>query len=377
MGYMVAQKGGYDRVGFTKKDLYNYFDKKMRATIKDSDVAAALNYLHAKSSTDPMLYAKYVVSSDGRMKSLFWAYGSSRSDFLFWRCGYIRHDLIEEQIQLPIIGYIFRCMEDKYPEAIVTDRDGAMRGAIKQVFPDATHRLCACNLNKNAGENVKNSRFLQGFQKSMYSNFTKDEFEEFWSELIKENELEENLWVEKTYKNKSLWATTYLSDKFFGRIRTTSQCEAINTIIKSYALRSYRNNELTADFKSKFTEPMMTTHLGLLERHAAKIYTTEIFKEVKDEITKAGSLIVKAKFGCSGVKTYKLNKYFRDNYEIEVVYDGDTLQCECKLWESRGIPCSQTVVPVWTGKVRIPPSIYALECTVTDPPTRMFVRFMK
>jgi hypothetical protein len=28
MGYMVAQKGGYSGVGFTRKDLYNYFDKK-------------------------------------------------------------------------------------------------------------------------------------------------------------------------------------------------------------------------------------------------------------------------------------------------------------------------------------------------------------
>jgi len=28
MGYMVAQKGGYAGVGFTKKYLYNYFDKK-------------------------------------------------------------------------------------------------------------------------------------------------------------------------------------------------------------------------------------------------------------------------------------------------------------------------------------------------------------
>ncbi|KAJ1375732.1 FAR1 DNA-binding domain [Sesbania bispinosa] len=28
MGYLVAQKGGYCRVGFTKKDMYNYLDKK-------------------------------------------------------------------------------------------------------------------------------------------------------------------------------------------------------------------------------------------------------------------------------------------------------------------------------------------------------------
>ncbi|CAI8595316.1 unnamed protein product [Vicia faba] len=108
MRYMVAQKGGYARVGFTKKDLYNYFDRKMCATIKDGDVVAALNYLNVKSSVDPMLYAKYYVNSNGRIKSLFWADGSSRSDyFCFWRCGCVRHKLQEEQIQLPI-SYIFR-----------------------------------------------------------------------------------------------------------------------------------------------------------------------------------------------------------------------------------------------------------------------------
>ncbi|WJX94415.1 hypothetical protein P8452_75833 [Trifolium repens] len=82
MGYMVAQKGGQADVGFTKKDLYNYFDKKMRDNIKDGDVVAALDHLKAKSSTDAMLYAEYAVNeSDGRMKCLFWAAGGSRSDY--------------------------------------------------------------------------------------------------------------------------------------------------------------------------------------------------------------------------------------------------------------------------------------------------------
>ncbi|XP_058732836.1 protein FAR1-RELATED SEQUENCE 5-like [Vicia villosa] len=82
MGYMVAQKGGYNDVGFTKKDLYNYSDKKMRDVIKDGDVDDALNYLKVKSSTDPMLYAEYCVNSDGRLKSLFWADGVSRSNYI-------------------------------------------------------------------------------------------------------------------------------------------------------------------------------------------------------------------------------------------------------------------------------------------------------
>ncbi|XP_058783973.1 protein FAR1-RELATED SEQUENCE 5-like [Vicia villosa] len=388
MGYMVAQKGGHDRVGFTKKDLYNYFDSKMRANIKDGDVAAAINYLTVKSSTDPMLYGKYAVDMDGRMKSLFWADGSSRSDYfcfgdviafdttykknkynyplvIFSGCNHHSQTVIfgaalvsDETTETYkwLLECFLECMENRYPAAVVTDGDGAMRESIKQVFPDATHRLCAWHLNKNASENVKNSAFLKDFQKAMYSNFTKDQFEEFWSKIIKENGLEGNPWVAKTYENRSLWATAYLREKFFGRIRTTSQCEAVNAVIKSYvrkkgcifefmhnfdqAMRSYRNNELIADYKSKFSEPVMTTQLRALESHAANVYTMEIFKEVRDEIVKAGSLIVKEKLIRNGFKTYRFTKYCCDNYDVEVVYDGETLQCECRLWDSHGIPCS-------------------------------------
>ncbi|KAJ1400103.1 FAR1-related protein [Sesbania bispinosa] len=83
---------------------------------------------------------------------------------------------------------------------------------------------------------------------------------------------------------------------------------AINSIVKTYvkknssivefmhsfeqALREYRNNELIADFKSLFSEPVLTTCLQKIEKDASKIYTLEMFKEVRKEIDKAGALIV-------------------------------------------------------------------------------------
>jgi zinc finger SWIM domain-containing protein 3 len=189
-------------------------------------------------------------------------------------------------------------MQYKYPKGVVTDGDGAMREAIKQILLSATHRLCAWHLNKNAGDNVKNKEFLSGFKKAMFSNFTPEQFEDyFWSELVKKHQLETNPWVAKTYDNKLLWASAYLRHKFFGRIRTTSQCEAINAIIKNYvrkkgcifefmhnydqALTGYRNNELVADFISNCTGAVLSSHLRSIESHAARIYTTEVFMEVK------------------------------------------------------------------------------------------------
>jgi len=83
-------------------------------------------------------------------------------------------------------------MAKKLRKAVVTDGDGSMREAIKEVFPSTRHRLCVWRLNKNVVDNVKNSGFLDGFKKAMYSNFTEEEFEEFWGDLVRENGLENN-----------------------------------------------------------------------------------------------------------------------------------------------------------------------------------------
>lgn len=74
-------------------------------------------------------------------------------------------------------------------------------------------------------------------------------------------------------------------------------------------MREYRNNELVVDFRSNFLEPVLTTHLRLIKIDAAKTYTTEIFKEVKDEIMKVGAFIVKNLFIHGDMKIYTLKKY--------------------------------------------------------------------
>ncbi|WJX61817.1 hypothetical protein P8452_46871 [Trifolium repens] len=178
----------------------------------------------------------------------------------------------------------------KQPQAVITDGDGAMREAIKQVFPDATHR------------------------KAMYSNFSKDEFEEYWSQMIKATGMEGNPWVLKTYNNRSMWATAYLRDQFFGRLRTTSQCEAVNAIIKTYV----RKKGCIFEFMHNYDEALSCYRNNEL----------------------AGELIVKDKTEVEATKIYKLTKYCRDDYERNVVYNGSTLECSCKLFDSRGIPCS-------------------------------------
>jgi len=85
-----------------------------------------------------------------------------------------------------------------------------------------------------------------------------------------------------------------LGEDFFGQIRTTSQCETINSLVKRYVrkkcsiyefmhnfdqiLREYKNNEHIVDFKSNSSDPVLTTGLHSMEMDAAKTYTLEILK---------------------------------------------------------------------------------------------------
>ncbi|XLR68490.1 hypothetical protein S83_019162, partial [Arachis hypogaea] len=59
------------------------------------------------------------------------------------------------------------------------------------------------------------------------------------------------------------------------------------------ALKKYRNNELIADFKSQCSEPVMITSLEVYERSASCYFTRNIFKEIRNEIQRAGALNIK------------------------------------------------------------------------------------
>ncbi|RYR72340.1 hypothetical protein Ahy_A02g006545 [Arachis hypogaea] len=160
------------------------------------------------------------------------------------------------------------------------------------------------------------------------------------------------------YNDKVKWATTNLREHFFGRIRTTSQCEGIHSLLKNYVdnkinllefmhkfsevLRHYRNNHLTTDFETFYKFPVLTTCLKSFEKQAAELYTRNIFKLVKDEIEAAGALNVTEYPNSGDIVEYNTSEYFTQQWQFKVSYnkDKDLFACECRLFETRGLPCS-------------------------------------
>ncbi|CAL1394907.1 unnamed protein product [Linum trigynum] len=77
----VAEAGGYSKMGFTRKDAYNYVDKDRKEQISDGDAAAALAYLHAKLSADEQFVIELKKDDEDRLVNLFWADSISVADY--------------------------------------------------------------------------------------------------------------------------------------------------------------------------------------------------------------------------------------------------------------------------------------------------------
>ncbi|RYR53030.1 hypothetical protein Ahy_A06g027885 [Arachis hypogaea] len=217
-------------------------------------------------------------------------------------------------------------MGGKSPKAVITDGDLAMRDAIKNGL--------------------------------IYDNNDQRDFDRRRTAILDKHNLVGSTWMEKTYETREMWSHCFLWDKFFGYIRTTSQCEGINSLIRFYvnrkntlidfmhnldrALKEYRNKELIADFKSQCSEPVMITSLEVYERSASCYFMRNVFKEIRNEIQRAGALNItvlsttldKVEFSVTA-----LGDPAKDR-RVEVDRGKNLFSCSCKLFESRGIPCS-------------------------------------
>ncbi|KAL4364848.1 hypothetical protein AHAS_Ahas07G0047100 [Arachis hypogaea] len=389
MGFFAHLCGGYRNVNFIRKDLYNYMDDVRQSRIVEGDAAAAINYLKGKTEMDPLAVVKYSYCAEKHLGNLFWSDGHMQYDYecfgdvlafdstykknlynrplvIFSGTNHHRQTImfgfgLLEDEKIPsykwLLGCFLEVMQSKEPKVVVTDGDKSMKEAIRSEFPNATHRLCSWHLARNALQKIKDSDFCDAFKTAVYGHFDVKEFEDYWAEVVRSFGLEDNDWIASTYEKKEQWAHAYLCDKFCAGLRTTSRCEGINSSLKKFiksgncllelvenldrVVKDYRNNEFIVDYKSLYTDPVLTTGLESLERSASKLYTREIFFEVKKQIESVGGMIVLHKDRFGSTEKFMLRKFRKPHRVHAVLYDrgSDKFECSCKLWNTVGIPC--------------------------------------
>ncbi|XP_057756668.1 protein FAR1-RELATED SEQUENCE 5-like [Arachis stenosperma] len=231
----------------------------------------------------------------------------------------------------------------------------AIRNAVRVVFPEVRHRLCAWHLIRNATSNVGSPSFTSKFQKIMLGDYEISVFKHKWVQLIEEFGLEDKPWVINMYEEKHMWATAYIRGKFFAGFRTTSRCEGLHSVVARYVgsrhdLTSFvehfqrcvahlRFKEFNADYESTRGVPVMQTCIELLERYAAELYTHEIFRFFRPFFSRAGSMRVLNIENNDDCIKYIMCKHGRPDFMWTVDFRQEEMifMCTCLRMESFGI----------------------------------------
>uniref|UniRef100_A0A2N9F6F8 Uncharacterized protein n=1 Tax=Fagus sylvatica TaxID=28930 RepID=A0A2N9F6F8_FAGSY len=302
MDHLVHQSGGYENVGFTRKDLYNSIDMDRMSKISHGDAEGVNHHMQTTIFGCALLV-------DETVKTYTW-----------------------------VLKTLIGAMNNKMPMSVVTDGDKAMRAAIEKVLPASQHRLCIWHLERNAQSNLNDKDAVNDFIRCMVSYVSKEEFEDMWSIMIEKHGLHNHEWIREMGAKKSKWAEAYLRGYFFAGCRSTQRCESMNAFLKRFvevktrlyelfqhvdrALARIRHNEAISSYESKHSELAIQTQLGMIEKHAVDIFTRTAFLRVRNEIKHEQLLFVVNRLENDGNRTYTISEYQRQSFTWEMCYFG-------------------------------------------------------
>ncbi|KAJ1403466.1 MULE transposase domain [Sesbania bispinosa] len=78
-GSFANQCGGYEKIGFWKKDIYNQIVQQRR--LQHNDATSAVKFLRDLGLNDPVMFTRHTCIEDGRLEHLFWCDGIMQMNY--------------------------------------------------------------------------------------------------------------------------------------------------------------------------------------------------------------------------------------------------------------------------------------------------------
>ncbi|KAF7129435.1 hypothetical protein RHSIM_Rhsim10G0083300 [Rhododendron simsii] len=203
----------------------------------------------------------------------------------------------------------------------------------------------------------KRSKFKKDMKKCIKGTYKKEDFEERWMLLMKENGLESNEWLQGVFDIRESWVPVYNRDTFFAGMNTTEHNKGINSFFDGFvahtsnltevvvkyekALKRIVKRENDEDFESEHKFQIVNDHEFLL-KHAAKVYTRNVFNKFKDEWSKVFYYKVENVRSANGFQYFVVKSKDDELEKFEVTLDSQTYEgkCECQQFEFVGILCA-------------------------------------
>ncbi|CAL5070768.1 unnamed protein product [Urochloa decumbens] len=400
--------GGY--VPFSRQSMRSLCGRLAQESIQ-GDVEKTVDIFQSIRERDRGLIVKVDADDLGRVRSLFWAHGSSKENYdLFgdvvtfdttYRTNLYNLPFglfvgVNHHFQSILFGAVLLTEEttDAFqwafstfaeamgsaPQTILTDQCQAMRAAISTELPMSRHRWCKWHVLKKAKESLgpvysKNGTFRGKFHSLLADLVSTKEFEQRWANLVVEYGLEESQFMIRAYEHRAMWAKPFFAETFCAGMTSTQRSESANHMLKTYIPRAApmhlfvsQYSRLVADRQAdegrEDHATIQSMRVGVpIEAHAATVYTRNMFARFSHELFRSGAFSCTendngTSFLVSLINNGTVPPTWRTDYNVSVSLDRLELACECKLFEHMGMPCRHVLkVLVHLGAKEIPPSL--------------------
>ncbi|XP_052198814.1 protein FAR1-RELATED SEQUENCE 6-like isoform X2 [Diospyros lotus] len=397
--HFIVEAGGYENLPVTGRDCRNYIAKAGQIRLGTGDAEALRNYFCRMQKRNCNFFYLIDMDGEGRLRNVFWADARSRAAYesfadvisfdttyltnkydlpltlfvginhhgqtMLFGCGLLSNEDTETYIWL--FSSWLECMGGRYPNAIVTDQCKAIQVAIERVFPCSQHRLCLWHIMRKLPEKLGGLSHYKAIKRTLksvvYESIEVAEFEESWSRMIEEHNLDKNEWLNSLFTDRQQWVPVYVKSTFWAGMSTTQRSEGLNAFFDGYvgpktslkqfveqydnALKSKVEKETKADFASFHSSIPLITGCHF-EKQFQEAYTNDTFKLFQDELRSMlfcnlvhleddGPI---SKFQVTDILRGKDGKPKRQViYNVFVNEIDHELKCSCHLFEFKGILC--------------------------------------
>ncbi|XP_074267130.1 protein FAR1-RELATED SEQUENCE 5-like [Silene latifolia] len=414
--YSKEHADGYENVGAQLIDFKN-FGRDIKCFIGDKDAQLFIDNFENLRQTNPGFYFAYEVDSFKCLVRVFWCdaqarrnyssfgdlvsfdptYGTNKYSMIFTPFTGVDHHKRSVTFAAALLfhedddsfKWVFEkfldAMGQREPQCIITDQCPGIKKAVPKVFKKAKHRYCMWHIMQKVPDKIgitisKETDFVSRLNSVVWdSDLEPAEFEQKWSDLIAEHNLQANSWLSYMYKKRRRWIPAYYRDIPMGcLLRTTQRSESQNSFFKRFenihgtlvefwmrfqsAMDQQRHTQKQHDRDSDYTLPQLATSLHL-EAHASKVYTHAIFKDFQQEAAASMCSLSVGGFTppVDGTEVVVVtDARMQKRYQVVFNSTSTDAECSCKLFNRKGIICRH-IIWVFSGKqVRTLPDKYIL-----------------
>ncbi|XP_021856366.1 protein FAR1-RELATED SEQUENCE 5-like [Spinacia oleracea] len=231
---MSTKRNGKEHMPFSQKDLHDYAAKLRKEKSEGGSARAMFTYFENMKDDNPDFFHVFRQADNGRLLDVLWVDARSRAGYEeFGDVVCFDTTYLTNQYRMPfanfvgvnhhgqsillgcslvsretvdtfewIFGHWLECMGGKAPIGILTDKDVAMRKALRSTMSQSCHRWCLWHITqkfcKKLGKNEEYLDLKEDLEHAIYDSLDADEFEMNWETMMERYTLSkiESVWLE-------------------------------------------------------------------------------------------------------------------------------------------------------------------------------------